>query len=618
MLKGSRLKITALILFAIMLLSCLSVTSFAVTDQDMAQISVSASNTNPNIGETITVKVSIDNYRTMSPRISAMLVSVSFDTSCFDFVTGSAQSLLKINTDDITSVAFDGNDTVTFAYTYANTKKQMLPTTANEIFSFRIKVKDTIKVKTPATFTVNDLTLYNGKNETKYSLIECKEPKIDVVNVWPSRPGILLNGSDQNKKTYNENVVVTFDVANGSLVYEGRAAVNVTSPYICDKNGTYSITVNVNGEKKTETFTIDKTISNISVKPGTYNTEYPLGYTPDYSAWILLVTYSDGTYSELPMDDNDIEITGYNAQAIGEQRLLIKYKNKTTYVNVKVSSKSVLSFTIKSPISKVEYLKGDDIDTTGGVLLVIYDDSTSEEIPITKNMLSGYDSTYVGDQTVTVTYATVSQSFRVTYYPRDTVDELIMAIDALDLNTIENSGDQLRELINKYNSMTALQKSAVTNFKKLEDARQLYNERIQPSESTDNGDQTTAPSENSEVTSGNSDPGKNNNIIWYVVAGIIILAVLGGVGYFLFIYFKRKKEIDEEDEYYDDGEFEDDSEDDGDLSYEEDIINIEEEEADDDEMTKVDNSAADSDDEELDIEDSEEDTDTEEEKKDEE
>ena len=587
MLKGSKLKITSVLLTILMLVSCLAIGSYAVTDQDMAQISVTASNKNPNIGETITVKVSIDNYRTMSKRIAAMLISVSFDTSCFDYVTDSAQSLLKINLDDITSVAFDGNDKVTYAYTYANTKKQTLPTTANEIFSFKLKVKNTIKVKTPVSFTVNDLVIYNGKNETNYSLIECKEPKIDEVTLWPSRPGILLNGSDTNKKTYNENVVVTFDVSSGSLVYEGRQAVSVTSPYICDKNGTYSISVTVNGEKTTQTFTIDKTISHISVKPGTYNTEYPVGTMPDYSAWILLVTYTDGTYSELPMDDGDIDISGYNAGSIGEQRLLIKYKNKTTSVTVKVNSKSVVSFTIQSPISKVEYLKGDDLDVTGGVLVVVYDDATSEEIPITKNMLSGYDSTYVGEQTVNVTYASITQSFRVTYYPREAVDELIMAIDALDLNTISlDSRETMEGLINKYNGLTSLQKSAVTNLKKLEDASERFNDLLKTDTTSDTTTEPTQTTSPVTTDNGGGKTTKNSNIIWYVVAGVIILAVLGGVGYFIFIYFKRKKEIEEEDEYYDDGDFEDDSDDDGDLSYGEDIINLEEEDGDDEDKTE--------------------------------
>ena len=530
MLNKSRLKITALLLSVLMSLSCLSVTAGAVTDQDMAQISVTASNKNPTKNETITVTASIDNYRTMSPRISAMQLSVSFDTSCFEYVAGSETSLLKINNDDLTSIAFDGIDKVSFAYTYANTRKLTLPTTAKEIFSFKLKVKDTVTEKTDTQLIVSDLVLYNGKNETKYSLIECKEPKTDTVTAWVSRPGMLLNGSDKNNGTYSGNVTVTFDASSASLVYEGRTAVSVTSPYVCDKNGTYVITVTVNGQKVTQSFRIEKSISHISVKPGTYNTEYPVGISPDYSAWVLLVTYSDGTYSELAMDDRDIEITGFDPSAIGEQRLSIKYKEKTTYVYVTVSSKNVRSFSIGSPIAKTEYLIGDEIDTTGGILIIDYDDNTTDQIPITKNMLSGYDNTYPGEQNVTVSYSTVSQTFKVTFIPRDAVDELIAAID----NNIVNSD-------------TVQSDTEVTTYP--------------------GGDTTEAEKKT-------KTPG---NIIWYIVAGIIILSVLGGVGYFLFIYFKRKKEIDEDDEYYDDGDFEDDDNDDGDLSYEEDIINIEDE-----------------------------------------
>ena len=573
MIKHSRIKILSAVLAVLFALSCITTVS-AVTDQDMAQISVKTTNNNPTIDELITVTVSIDNYRTMSPRISAMLLSVSYDPTCFDYLAGSETVLLTTNNDDLTSISYDGMDKISFAYTYANTKKQTLPTTANDIFSFKLRVKNTVKAKTPAVFTVNDLTLYNGKNETKYSLIECKEPKIDSVTVWPSRPGLLLNSSDQNLGTYKENVTVTFDAPTASVVYEDRAAVSVTSPYLCSKNGKYTVTVSNNGEKVTQTFTIDKNIANISVKPGTYTEEYPLGFSPDYSAWVLLVTYTDGTYSELPMDDSDIEITGFNANEIGDQRLLIKYKDKTTYVNVRVSSKAVVSFTIQSPISKVDYLIGDDIDTTGGVLLAVYDDGTSEEIPITKNMVSGYDSTYVGEQTVTVTYAAATQTFRITYYPREAVDELILAIDALDLGSISlDSKDEIEGLITKYNAMTALEKSAVTNISKLEDARYIYHSLITPTDDT-----TDTATDALEVTTDGDDQKKTGgNVIWYVVAGIIILSVLGGIGYFLFIYFKRKKEIDE-DEYYDDGDFEDDGDDIGDLSYEEDIINIEEEE----------------------------------------
>ena len=584
MIKQPGLKIASLLLAALIFASCFTALAYAVTDQDLAQISVTASNTHPTKDEIITVTVSIDNYRTMSPRIAAMFLSVSFDTSCFDYLPESEKVLLKTNNDDLTSIAFDGIDKISFAYTYANTKKQTLPNTASEIFSFKLRSKSTVTEKTTAEFTVGDLTLYNGKNEAEYSEIECKTPITDKVTVWPSRPGILLNDSDQNQGTYNENVTVKFDAATGSLVYEGRPAVSITSPYVCDKNGKYTVTVKHNGVDTEQTFIIDKKISNISVKAGTYLTEYPLGVSPDYSAWVLLVTYMDGTYSELPMDDSDISVTGFDPNVIGQQQLLVKYKDRTTHVNVSVNSKAVLSFSIKSPISKTNYLIGDEIDTTGGVLLVIYDDGTSEEVPITKNMLSGYDKAYLGDQTVTVTYSGVSQSFTINYSSREPVDELIMAIDALDLNTInENSRELLTNLINKFNALTDLQKSAVTNIKKLEDASDIFNYAINPGTTTN--PVVTQPIPVTTEPENDNDKKDNSNIIWFIVGGIIILSVIGGIIYFLVIYFKRKKEIDE-DEYYDDVDFDDDAENEGDLSYGDDIIEEDEDEDKDEDKTK--------------------------------
>ena len=225
------------------------------------------------------------------------------------------------------------------------------------------------------------------------------------------------------------------------------------------------------------------------------------------------------------MDDRDIQVTGFNAGTIGDQQLLVKYRDKTTHVNIKVKSKTVLSFSIKSPVTKTDYLIGDEIDTTGGVLLVVYDDGTSEEVPITKAMLSGYDKSYMGTQTVTVTYAGASQTFNVNYSSREKVDELIAEIDALDLNTInEDSREQLTDLITKYNELSALQKSAITNFSKLSAAREIFdlivsgNGETTPGISTDNTDDTT------DETRSEERGGKN--IIWFIVGGIIILSVI--------------------------------------------------------------------------------------------
>ncbi len=535
----------------------------AVTDQDKAQISVTVSETNPEINETITVTVSIDNYPTMSPRISAMYISVSFDTNCFEYVPGSATSVLKTNTNDITSVSYDESETVSFSYVYANSKKSTLPTTARNIFTFRLKVKATVAEKTQTTFTVNDLTLFNGKNESTYTRIECKTPNTDEVTVWPKRPVILVNGTNDYASVYAEDVTVTFDAPNAQLVYEGRAPETITSPYNCDKNGRYTITVKYNGQNTAISFEINKEISNISVKAGTYKTEYALGITPDYSGWILLVTYRDGSHSEISMDDPDVTITGYQPNSPGSQRLLIKYKNQSTSVNVTVTQKSIESITISSNPIKTEYLVGDDIDPAGGVLLVFYDDRTYEDVPMTAGMLSGYDKSYVGEQTVTVTYGNLAQQFKVTYYSREAADALNLEISELDLNSITlESRDMITDLFSRYAKMNKTQQEAVkasNMYAKLEEARAIYNALVtgaktQPAE--------TKPVNTEPVSTKPVDEPKQTDlkIVWYIVAGIVAVSVIGGIIYFLYIYFKKKRELDEDEYYYDE-------DDDGDLSY---------------------------------------------------
>ena len=575
MFKKVNSRLISCLLAVTFIVSCLTLPAAADTDQNKAQIKVAVSNENPQIGDTVTVTVSIENYQTMAPRIAAMYISVSFDTNCFDYV--SSESVLKTNSGDVTSIYYDESDTVSFAYVYANSNKKTLPTTAKNIFTFKLRVKMSLAEKTEATFAVNDLEIYNGRDESRISTIDCKDPIIESMTVWTKRPDLLINGSDDYAAVYTEDVTLSFDSSSVTLSYEGRPAVQITSPYNCGKNGSYTVTVaKPNGQKFTKTFEINKEISNISVKAGTYRTDYALGITPDYSGWILLVTYRDGSHSEIQMDDPDVTITGYQPNVPGSQRLLIKYRGQSTSVNVTVTSKSVESVTIKSNIQKTEYLVGDDINTMGGVLLVFYDDRSKEEVPITAGMLSGYDKTYVGDQTVTVTYGNMTQFFNVTYYSREDVDALNRDISDLDLASIAldaGSKAKIDDLQGRYVKLNKTQKEAVTMIDKLKEAISIYNDLVK--EANNHTKETTEPESTTVPEKTEDEPkGSDLKIVWYIVAGIVIVSVIGGIIYFLAIYFKKKKELDDDDYYYDD----DEDEDDGSLTYDDDIDDIEDEE----------------------------------------
>ena len=110
-------KLSALLLACITVISVLQLPTFAVADKDKAQIKVSSSTTAPEKGETFSVGVEITNYATMTPKISAMELSVSFDSSVFEFVENSIENnTLKTNAGDALAVNYNGTDSISFYY----------------------------------------------------------------------------------------------------------------------------------------------------------------------------------------------------------------------------------------------------------------------------------------------------------------------------------------------------------------------------------------------------------------------------------------------------------------------------------------------------------------------
>lgn len=575
---NGKVRVAAALTAIVMLLCVLPFSASAATEQNKAQISVSVSDANPAAGEVITVTVSIDNYRTMTPRIAAMSMSLRFDAKCFTFVADSAKSLLEINKGDVTSVAYDGDNTVKYAYTYANSKKSLLPEAANEFFSFQLKVRTDISANAAASLSFTDLTLYNGKDTSRYTLIECKDPIIPTVTVWKQRPPILLNGSADNAGTYTETVTVSFDVQNASLVYEGREAKTITSPYVCDLNGSYTVTLTSNGTKYTETFTLEKEIQSISKRNGTFPSTSLLGSDPDFSNAVIIVNYKDGTTAEVKCTDPDVSYTGLDKDVAGTQTMYITYKGKKLSHEIEVIDKKVQAVTLIQDITKTTYLYGDELDVTGGIISVVYEGETMEEIDLTPAMISGYNSQLLGEQKLSVKYGTfeLTGAITVTVVSRDTVDSIITQIEALDLMSIKaDDYEKINALSSAYNALSEIEKAAVTNAAKLQSAVDIVNSQLSGGTTVEGVDTGEGSDSTASVTTSGGGSGKSLKAVWIIVAIIVGLSVLAGIVYFLAVYFKNKKELDN-DEYYDD---DNDTEEDDD-SDDEDLFNIEDDDSD--------------------------------------
>ena len=115
------------------------------------------------------------------------------------------------------------------------------------------------------------------------------------------------------------------------------------------------------------------------------------------------------------MASNGVELTGYNEQEEGEQEITVTYAGKTTTFKVTVKNE-ITGISIKTAPSKTTYIKGENLDLTGGIIIVTYEDGSIEEISMTSNgvEITGYNG-QEGEQTITVTYKGYSTTFTVSF-----------------------------------------------------------------------------------------------------------------------------------------------------------------------------------------------------------
>jgi hypothetical protein len=97
---------------------------------------------------------------------------------------------------------------------------------------------------------------------------------------------------------------------------------------------------------------------------------------------------------------------------------------------------------------------GEELDVTGGKLTVTFSDSTTTEIDLTADMVSGFDSLMVGTQELTVTYKadsiTLTATFSITV-AKDEDDNTALVDDAVSVNifahgntiVVENANEEV-------------------------------------------------------------------------------------------------------------------------------------------------------------------------------
>ncbi len=150
----------------------------------------------------------------------------------------------------------------------------------------------------------------------------------------------------------------------------------------------------------------------VSVKTNLTKTSYFVGDLLDVSGLTLEVAKNNGEQYDVTVTAE--MVTGFDSTTAGEQTLTITYNDLTTSVKVTVVAITVDSIAVKTEPTKTTYKKGEELDLTGLKIEATKNNGSKEEITVTTDMVTGFDSTTIGEQTLTITYNGKTTTFTVT------------------------------------------------------------------------------------------------------------------------------------------------------------------------------------------------------------
>ena len=282
--------------------------------------------------------------------------------------------------------------TVTYDTNYVLSDGTKIP--EKIVKTFEVEVHNnaqTIEITAPTKTTYghgDSLSLEGGKIEVTYADGTKQTPEMTSDMVTETSTGSSVNMSPAESK-YGINHKVT---------------KNLTIKYEED------------GTQKTATYEIEIINKITSIKMHTTpKTNYNVNDTLDVTNGEILVTRQTGE-PEVKEITKDM-VTGFDSSKENTKLpLKVTYteNGETKETSYEVSVKdSVTSISIKANPSKTEYRYGESLDLTGATISVVKGSGTTD-IPITDNMVSGYDPTTVGKQTVKVSYGGKDTTFEVT------------------------------------------------------------------------------------------------------------------------------------------------------------------------------------------------------------
>ncbi len=163
------------------------------------------------------------------------------------------------------------------------------------------------------------------------------------------------------------------------------------------------------------------TVTKVEVKELPAKTEYALAGSDrilDPTGGRVRITLSDGTRKYIDM--TRAMISGFDNTKKGTNTITVTVGGMSDTFEIQIVPVNITSVTMEKLPGKLQYLKNEEqLDLTGVTIKVQYSPMGEDIIPVTADMVSGFDNTVPGIQTIVVTYKNYTTSFQVEVVSND-------------------------------------------------------------------------------------------------------------------------------------------------------------------------------------------------------
>lgn len=270
----------------------------------------------------------------------------------------------------------------------------------------------------PECFSLLD-TKTKGVQNIPLTVLDCKTA--DTVPVLVRDKGLAsIQMKTQPEKTRYDKDAVTVDLTGAEiqLTYDNgateTAAVtdDMVSGFIPGQVGTQMLTVTYQGAVCTFEITV-YSVEQIRIITLPVKTDYVQGQPFSAEGGVLEVIFTDGVTEEHPLSDAQLV---YDPAAVGSVSVAAAYAGKTTTFTVTMRERKAKSISLLKEPEKLAYALFEELDFTGSRLKVVFEstDDYTEDLILTSEMVSGYCSSAIGYQTLTVQYCGKETTYVVT------------------------------------------------------------------------------------------------------------------------------------------------------------------------------------------------------------